>query len=213
MQEIGPAKVYFLTQRVPISSMLEFSSDLVIVVDTEGKILQVNEPVPALLEIKREALTGLRVQEIDNPFIHNLWNSIKNHDAHPKSGDITAFSSTVRGELRHFRLKQVPTVFENGSEGYTYIIEDTTPQKKYQEMLEISEAKYRGLVQSSGEAIIGMTMDGGLVSWNPAAELIFGYTEEEMLKKTVRILVPPDLHGSFGGSSHTAQAGTVYPSV
>jgi PAS domain S-box-containing protein len=103
----------------------------------------------------------------------------------------------VQGELRHFRIKQVPTVFENGSEGYTYIIEDTTAQKKYQEMLEISEAKYRGLVQSSGEAIIGMTIDGGLVSWNPAAELLFGYTEEEILKKPVQILVPPDLQGVF----------------
>jgi PAS domain S-box-containing protein len=145
--------------------------------------------------MKREALIGLRVQEIDNPFIYNLWNCVKNHNAHPKGGDITAFSSTVQGELRHFRIKQVPTVFENGSEGYTYIIEDTTAQKKYQEMLEISEAKYRGLVQSSGEAIIGMTIDGGLVSWNPAAELLFGYTEEEILKKPVQILVPPDLQG------------------
>ena len=195
MQEIGPAKVYFLTQRVPISTMLEFSSDLVIVVDTDGKILQVNEHVPELLTMKREALTGLRVQDIDNPFIQNLWSSVKKHNADSKSGDITAFSSTVRGELRHFRIKQVPTVFENGSEGYTYIIEDTTTQKKYQEMLEISEAKYRGLVQSSGEAIIGMTTDGGLVSWNPAAELLFGYTEEEILKKPVHILVPPDLQG------------------
>jgi len=195
MQEIGPAKVYFLTQRVPISTMLEFSSDLVIVVDTEGKILQVNEHVPALLDMKREDLTGLRVEEIDNPFIHNLWSSVKNHNTHAKNGDSTAFSSTMRGELRHFRIKRVPTVFENGSEGYTYIIEDTTTQKKYQEMLEISEAKYRGLVQSSGEAIIGMTTDGGLVSWNPAAELLFGYTEEEILKKQVHILVPPDLQG------------------
>ena len=59
MQEIGPAKVYFLTQRVPISTMLEFSSDLVIVVDTDGKILQVNEHVPALLNMKREALTKI----------------------------------------------------------------------------------------------------------------------------------------------------------
>ncbi len=194
MQEIGPAKVYFLTQRVPISTMLEFSSDLVIVVDTEGRILQVNEHVPALLNTKREALTGLRVQDIDNPFIHNLWSSVKKDNTHSKSED-TTFSSTVQGELRHFRTKQVPTVFENGSEGYTYIIEDTTTQKKDQEMLEISEAKYRGLVQSSGEAIIGMTTDGGLVSWNPAAELLFGYSEEEILKKPVHILVPPDLQG------------------
>jgi PAS domain S-box-containing protein len=195
MQEIGPAKVYFLTQRVPISTMLEFSSELVIVADTEGRILQVNEHVPALLDMKREALSGLCVQDIDNPFFQNLWSSIKNHDAPTKRGDFTAFSSPVRGELRHFRVKQVPTVFENGSEGFTYIIEDTTTQKKYQEMLEISEAKYRGLVQSSGEAIIGMTIDGGLVSWNPAAELLFGYTEEEILKKPVHILVPPDLQG------------------
>ena len=195
MQEIGPAKVYFLTQRVPIATMLEFSSDLVIVVDTDSKILQVNEHVPALLNMKREALTGIHVQEIDNRFMQDLWNSIKKPDAHAKSGEITAFSSTVQGELRHFRIKQVPTVFENGSEGFTYIIEDTTTQKKYQEMLEISEAKYRGLVRSSGEAIIGMTVDGGLVSWNPAAELLFGYTEDEILKKPVHILVPPDLQG------------------
>jgi len=195
MQEIGPAKVYFLTQRVPISTMLEFSSDLVIVVDSEGKILQVNEHVVSLLDMKREAITGLRVQEIDNPFIHNLWNSIKNQHEHQKSGDITSFSNMVRGELRHFRIKQVPTVFENGSEGYTYLIEDTTTQKKYQEMLEISEAKYRGLVQSSGEAIIGMTIQGRLVSWNPAAESIFGYSEPEILEKPVHMLVPPDLGG------------------
>ena len=117
--------------------------------------------------MKREALTGLRVQEIDNPFIHNLWRSLQEHKTQSKTGDSTVFSSIVRGELRHFRIKQVPTVFENGSDGYTYIIEDTTNQKKYQEMLEISEAKYRGLVQSSGEAIIGMTTDGGLVSSEP----------------------------------------------
>ena len=195
MQEIGPAKVYFLTQRVPISTMLEFSSDLVIVVDSGGKILQVNEHVTGLLESKREDLHGKRLQDIDIPFIQDIWNSVKNGKKDPKNGDSTAFSSTIKEELRHFRIKQVPTVFENGSEGHTYIIEDTTTQKKYQEMLEISEAKYRGLVQSSGEAIIGMTPDGRLVSWNPAAEKLFGYSEEEILKKPVHLLLPPDLQG------------------
>jgi len=192
MEEIGPAKVYFLTQRVPISTMLEFSSDLLIVVNADSKILQVNEQVLSLLEMKREALTGVRVQDIDNLFIKNLWSSVQKPDDAAKSGDSTAFSATVRGEQRHFRIKKVPTVFENGSEGFTYIIEDTTTQKKYQEMLEISEAKYRGLVQSSGEAIIGMTPEGRLVSWNPAADQLFGYTEHEILEKPVDVLVPPD---------------------
>ena len=98
MQEIGPAKVYFLTQRVPISTMLEFSSDLVIVVDTEGKILQVNEHVPALLAMKREALTGLRLQEIDNPFIQNLWSSVKKHNADCKKRGYYCHSQARCGE-------------------------------------------------------------------------------------------------------------------
>jgi PAS domain S-box-containing protein len=195
MEEIGPAKVYFLTQRVPISTMLEFSSDLLIVVDSESKILQVNERVPVLLKMKREALTGLHIQDIDHPFMHNLWENVQKRQVISKDGESIEFSSIVQEELRHFRIKQIPTVFENGSDGSTYIIEDTTSQKKYQEMLEISEAKYRGLVQSSGEVIIGMTTEGGLISWNPAAELLFGYTEEEMLKKPVHILLPSDHHG------------------
>jgi PAS domain-containing protein len=66
----------------------------------------------------------------------------------------------IRGEERHFRIKQVPTAFEDGSDGLTFIAEDITPRKKYEEMLRISEARYRGLVQSSGEAIIGMIPTG-----------------------------------------------------
>ena len=49
MQVIGAAKVYFLSHRVPISAMLEFSSDYVIVLDTEQRIIQVNEKVLSLL--------------------------------------------------------------------------------------------------------------------------------------------------------------------
>ena len=45
MQVIGAAKVYFLSHRVPISSLLEFSSDMVIILDSALTIMQVNEPL------------------------------------------------------------------------------------------------------------------------------------------------------------------------
>ncbi len=68
MEVVGAAKVYFLSHRVPISSMLEFSSDMVIVLDSEQKIVQVNEPLLRMLREKKDALVGRHLNDIDNPF-------------------------------------------------------------------------------------------------------------------------------------------------
>jgi PAS domain S-box-containing protein len=48
------------------------------------------------------------------------------------------------------------------------------------------------LVTSADDAIISKTMDGTVTSWNAGAEHIFGYTAEEMIGKSVSILIPAD---------------------
>ena len=47
------------------------------------------------------------------------------------------------------------------------------------------------IVQSSDDAIIGKTLDGIITSWNRGAERIYGYTETEVVGKSIAILVPP----------------------
>jgi PAS domain S-box-containing protein len=199
MQLIGAAKVYFLSRRVPISALLEFSSDLVIVFDSDQRILQVNEQVPFLLETAKEALIGKTIHELDNPFIHALQESWTARGPQVKGDSVSDVDCTIRGEVRHFRAKQVPTAFEDGSDGLTFIVEDITTRKKYEEMLRISEARYRGLVQSSGEAIIGSDPDGNIISWNPAAERLCGYKEGEIIGKPMSILVPAGIDGDLSG--------------
>lgn len=48
------------------------------------------------------------------------------------------------------------------------------------------------IVESSNDAIIGMTLDGTIVTWNPGAERIYGYTRDEVLRSPASILIPPD---------------------
>ena len=46
MQVMGAARVYFLSKRVPVSALLEFSSDLIIVIGADLRVIQLNEQVP-----------------------------------------------------------------------------------------------------------------------------------------------------------------------
>jgi len=207
MQVIGAAKVFFLSRRVPVSALLEFSSDLVIVLDSDQHILQVNEQVPLMLETAKEALIGKGIREIDNPFARALQTSLKARNPQEKGESVSDVDCTLSGRECHFRVKMVPTAFEDGSDGFTFIAEDITTRKKYEEMLRISEARYRGLVQSSGEAIIGNDPDGVIISWNPAAERLCGFREEEVLGKPMTVLVPAGSREEFLGILRRVQQG------
>jgi len=195
VQLMGAAKVYYLSMRVPVSAMFEFASDLVIMISDDQRIHSVNEQVPLLLDEQRETLVGKRIDEIDIPFMRSLPISRSEENQADNRESVSELSIEIKAEERHFRIKKVPTAFEDGSHGITLIIEDITPQKKYQKMLEMSEARYRGIVQSSGEAIIGKTTSGKITSWNPAAEQLFGYSEQQILGKSIHMLVSTDQQG------------------
>jgi len=49
------------------------------------------------------------------------------------------------------------------------------------------------IVDSSDDAIIGKTLDGVITTWNKSAERIYGYRAEEIIGRSVSLLMPPGL--------------------
>jgi PAS domain S-box-containing protein len=60
-------------------------------------------------------------------------------------------------------------------------------------MTQALQARLVTLIEHSSDAIIGETVEGNIVSWNRAAEMIFGYRESEVLgRQAARLLDPID---------------------
>jgi PAS domain S-box-containing protein len=48
------------------------------------------------------------------------------------------------------------------------------------------------IARGSTDAIVGKSLDGTVLSWNPGAEQLFGYSAEEMIGRPVSLLIPDD---------------------
>ncbi|MEM3378105.1 MAG: PAS domain S-box protein [Candidatus Bathyarchaeia archaeon] len=113
--------------------------------------------------------------------------------------DVHEFHSTdARG--KPFWMQIVTTPFrdvEGKIVGVAELFIDITAQKQAQLRVKESEEAFRAIATSAKDALIVANQKGEVVYWNPAAERIFGYSQEEATGKDVLTLIVPSMYNSF----------------
>ncbi len=82
-------------------------------------------------------------------------------------------------------------------------VQDITESKKAEEKIQI----LANAVESSSDSIVTGSLDDIIISWNKGAELIHGYSAEEILGKHVSILEPDSLKGEMKRFSEKIKKG------
>jgi PAS domain S-box-containing protein len=72
--------------------------------------------------------------------------------------------------------------------GVVLVFRDITARRQAEE----AQVRLAALVESSEDAIIGKTLEGIITSWNQGAEQIYGYRAEDVIGRSLALLVPPD---------------------
>lgn len=96
---------------------------------------------------------------------------------------------TADGHLKWIRDYAQPMRTEaDGSILVFAAAQEITAHKRLQKEM----GRLASIVESSEDAIMDTTLDGVIVSWNRAAEKIYGYSSDEVKGRTATLLVPTD---------------------
>jgi PAS domain S-box-containing protein len=135
MITFGPAKVFFPARRVPVTDILHYTSDYILVFDEDLKITFINETFLRFLNEKGESIIGQPIDKLSLDFIDNTLSLALNEALEGKGG---IHESTVSDEKEglYLKIKVIPTIFENGGSGVTLIMKNITHQRRVQELLQ-----------------------------------------------------------------------------
>jgi PAS domain S-box-containing protein len=156
MVPYGQAKLFYLSHRVSVSALLDFSSDLVVVIGRDQHIVQANRNFLSLVSQNIEEIVGKQLLEVLNPLTQDLGIKTKIDQALEGKELLEEICIIKDEEELYFHMKIVPTAFIDGSPGITIILEDITEYKRTINALIESEKKYRTLIENLGDFLVNV---------------------------------------------------------
>lgn len=153
MRMLGSAKLFYLTQRVPLTNVLSLSSDLILILDNDLFIQEINEAFLAYFNMDKE---DLREKQIAQSSLAPHFSAREiSHIEHALDGEGSALEIQfdLMNDGRFFKMKCIPLTFESGARAVGIILEDITEMKAYQCELELRVQERTAELQESQRAL------------------------------------------------------------
>jgi PAS domain S-box-containing protein len=188
MRHFGMAKIYSLSQRLPASSVLAISSELVMQLDSSLRIVFLNQPFLDLLGANEKDILGKNIEYSPvPPFFDEAFPRVLAWIRQGLEGTECREELEVPRQNLTFFCRIAPTVSNTGQKGVSVLFEDITRRKRNEARIRESEARLRGIIRVAPIGI-GVVSDRVFLEVNDQVCRMTGFEAGELVGYPVRKL-------------------------
>ena len=177
-----------------LQSVIDAAVDGILAIDERGLIEWVNPAALAIFGYSAEELIGRNINLLMPEPYHSEHDGYLRNYRDTGERKIIGIGREVLGRRKNgttFPLDlAVSEVKLADRRMFTGIVRDITDRKHAEQALRDSEVRHRAILEAAVDGIITIDERGMIESLNPAAERLFGYAQQELIGRNVKVLMP-----------------------
>ena len=171
-------------------AIVETTPECVKLVAADGTLLHMNSVGLSMVEAdSSEAVIDKCVYDLIAPEDRERYREFNERVCGGERGSLEFDLVGLKGQRRHMETHAAPLQTTDGSCVQLAVTLDITERKTAEE----ARRRLAAIVESSDDAIVGKNLNGIVMSWNPGAERMFGYSANEMIGRPITTIIPPEL--------------------
>ncbi len=161
----------------------------------DGSITEANKLLMDLLRVHREKLMSASVFDFINDGDKEAFRAEFEEVRQGKVEHVTLHHKLVGNRQDEIWINSTLSLMR-GDDGKPLSIIAAVVDESDTHAMEIVRKQMQAIVNGSNDAVISKSLEGVITSWNPAAERLFGYSQDEIVGQLVYELVPQELQES-----------------
>jgi PAS domain S-box-containing protein len=191
VKTIGPAKVFFSTHKIPVHTLLNLTSNYVLVLDRNRQVLFASDNLLTVSGLEKGEVLGKKISDLPLAFLQNA--DLLDHLG--RKCDEGTFTTTVsapnpRGGTLEYSISLVPTLLEDTTCGTSILIRDVTAIRQEVRRRELIQAQFEALARDQDEFVCQSLPDGTVTFANDAYCRYLGIPSSEIVGSRLTRFIP-----------------------
>lgn len=178
-----------------IEWILQSAIDAMLIADSSGTIVLANAPAERMFGFAPGAMAGHMIEDLIPDRFHGRHKGLRQeYVVHPRArsmgSGMALFGKRRSGEEFPVEVSLSPMHSDAGVTLVMATVHDISERVRAAAALQESETRMRAIFDTAVDGIVTIDERGVIDRFNPAAQRLFGYSEEEVAGRNVSMLMP-----------------------